>query len=88
MKPLIMAMMLPRSFPRVLVSIPAEKHAEERAVGVAENPEHDRNDADVGMNDDEIGSGRGDDDHQNGKPDRGPAHGAQTLFARWRRGLM
>ena len=33
-----------------------------------------------GMHDDEIGSDRCDDDHENGKPDRCPAHRAQTLF--------
>src|SRR2546423_15571240 len=34
-----------------------EKDAEDRAVGVPANSEHDRDDADVGMHDDEISGG-------------------------------
>ena len=62
-----------------------KEDAKERAVGVAKNSEHDRDDPDVGMNDDEVGRGAGDKDHQDGKPDRRPADGAQALLIAGRR---
>lgn len=58
----------------------AKENAEERAVGVAENAEDDRDDADLWIHDDEIRCGRGHDDHEHREPDRGPAHRAETLF--------
>src|SRR5438552_2619489 len=42
----------------------AEKDPEQRAISVAENSEHDRNDADVRMHDNQVGSCRRHNDHQ------------------------
>ena len=65
MKPMIMAMMLPRLLPRRLGEHSAEKYTQERAVGVAEDPKHDWDDSHFGMHDDEIGVVDATTDHQN-----------------------
>src|SRR5262249_26729650 len=58
----------------------AKKNAEDRTISVGEDAQHDRNDAKIRGNDDQIGSERRNDNHQDREPDCGPAHGAQNLF--------
>src|SRR6476659_10466408 len=57
-----------------------EKNSENGAVSVTINPEHNRNDAHIRPDDDKIRCGRGDDDHQNRKPDCSPTNRAQTIY--------
>ena len=57
-----------------------EKNSENGAVSVTINPEHNRNDAHIRPDDDKIRCGRGNDDHQNRKPDRSPTDRAQTIY--------
>src|SRR5437588_9073363 len=54
----------------------SEENAEDRAISVAVNSEHNRNNAHVWINNNEVRGGRGDADHEDGEPDRSPAHGA------------
>src|SRR5437773_7051951 len=57
-----------------------EKNSENGAVSVTINPEHNRNNAHSRPDDDKVRGGRGNDDHQNRKPDCSPIDRAQTIY--------